>query len=118
MNITVRDVRDNLDAAIESARGIVMTDIKSSRLLYIKGMLFLALGFISGALLLLEHFSLERLVLLLVCVWAFSRAYYFAFYVIEHYVDEDYRFAGLFDFFEYALGYRGGSRRPQDSESS
>jgi len=30
-----------------------MADIKSARLLYIKGMLFLVLGFISGGLLLL-----------------------------------------------------------------
>jgi hypothetical protein len=111
-------LRNNLDASDPSARGIAMTDIKSTRLLYIKGMLFLALGFISAALLLLEHFSIERLVLLLVCIWAFSRAYYFAFYVVEHYADENYRFAGLFDFFKYAIGHKGGSRRDQDSEPS
>ena len=33
--------------------------------------------------------------LLAVSVWAFCRAYYFAFYVIERYVDPTYRFSGL-----------------------
>jgi hypothetical protein len=47
--------------------------------------------------------------LLLVAIWAFCRAYYFAFYVIEHYVDPAYRFSGLIDFFRYALsGNRSG----------
>ena len=41
--------------------------------------------------------------LLAVAVWAFARAYYFAFYVIEHYVDPGYRFSGLISFLRYAL---------------
>lgn len=39
----------------------------------------------------------------MITIWAFCRAYYFAFYVIEHYVDPHYRFAGLVDFLYYAL---------------
>ena len=39
-------------------------------------------------------------------VWAFCRAYYFAFYVIEHYVDGAYRFVGLWDFARYVMGRR------------
>jgi hypothetical protein len=35
-------------------------------------------------------------------IWSFARAYYFAFYVIEHYVDGSYRFAGLGDFFVWS----------------
>jgi len=41
--------------------------------------------------------------LLLVAVWSFCRAYYFAFYVIEHYVDPSYKFAGLTSFAMYLL---------------
>jgi hypothetical protein len=41
--------------------------------------------------------------LLLLAIWAFCRAYYFAFYVIEHYVDPEYRFSGLLDFCRYAI---------------
>ena len=39
--------------------------------------------------------------LLATCSWAFCRAYYFAFYVIEHYADPGYKFAGLVDFAKY-----------------
>jgi hypothetical protein len=39
-----------------------------------------------------------------------ARAYYFAFYVIQHYVDPGYRFSGLFSFLRYFLrSRRGGS---------
>ena len=46
---------------------------------------------------------LEILVLLVICIWASCRAYYFAFYVIEHYVDPDFRFSGLIDFGKYLM---------------
>ena len=38
-----------------------------------------------------------------VAIWAFCRAYYFAFYVIELYVDPGQRFAGLGSFVRHAL---------------
>lgn len=71
------------------------TDIKSPRLLWFKGLLFLVLGLISAVLLWLEQPSLRHAALLTLCVWAFCRAYYFAFYVIERYADPGFRFAGL-----------------------
>lgn len=33
--------------------------------------------------------------LFVLIAWASSRAYYFAFYVVQHYVDPSLRFAGL-----------------------
>lgn len=46
-------------------------------------------------------------------MWSAARLYYFMFYVIERYVDEDYRFSGLFDFARYLLrGPRPGAERP------
>ncbi len=83
-----------------------MTDIKSPRLLWIKGILFLLIGVVSSVLLLLESPSLKVGLLLALAVWAFCRAYYFAFYVIEHYADPGYRFAGLISFLGYALRRR------------
>lgn len=83
-----------------------MTDIKSPRLLWIKGILFLLIGVVSSVLLLLESPSLKVGLLLTLAVWAFCRAYYFAFYVIEHYADPGYRFAGLISFLGYALRRR------------
>jgi hypothetical protein len=32
---------------------------------------------------------------MIIAVWCFCRLYYFAFHVIEHYVDASYRFSGL-----------------------
>jgi hypothetical protein len=56
----------------------------------------------ASALLLVYAPKLEIALLLAIAVWSFSRAYYFAFYVIEHYIDDKFRFAGLFDFMKYA----------------
>ncbi|PTL84805.1 hypothetical protein [Vitiosangium sp. GDMCC 1.1324] len=76
-------------------------DIKSPRLLYLKAFLFVLLGLLASSLLLVENPSLRTAVLLAVAVWAFSRAYYFAFYVIQHYIDGSYRFSGLGSFLQY-----------------
>jgi hypothetical protein len=75
-----------------------MTDIQNPRLLYLKGALFLALGFLASAILLWEHPDAKTAALLAVAVWAFVRAYYFAFYVIEHYIDPGSKYAGLLSF--------------------
>lgn len=80
-----------------------MPDIKSPRLLYFKGLLMLLAGLLAAGLLLAEHPEWRTAVLLAITVWAFARAYYFAFYVIEHYVDPGFRFAGLLDFVKYLL---------------
>ena len=60
-----------------------------------KAFLFLFLGLLSGALLILERPTMKVAVLLMLALWSFCRCYYFAFYVIEHYVDPSYRFSGL-----------------------
>ena len=78
-------------------------DITSKRLLYVKGALFVALGLLASALLVAEHPSVSTVALLAIAVWAFARAYYFAFYVVQHYADPAFRFAGLWDFARYVL---------------
>ncbi len=83
-----------------------MTDIKSPALLYAKGLLMLAVGILASVLLLIDRFDLRSAILLAVAVWGFCRAYYFAFYVIQHYVDPKYRFAGLVDFMRYCANRR------------
>jgi hypothetical protein len=80
-----------------------MSDLKSPALIYAKGFLFLFAGCIAAALLLLEHPTLKAAALLGLAVWSFCRFYYFAFYVIEHYVDPGYKFAGLGSFGLYLL---------------
>jgi hypothetical protein len=88
-----------------------MTDITNVRLIYAKGLLFVCGGVLASALLLIERPQLKVAVLLAIAVWCFARAYYFCFYVIEHYVDSDYKFAGLFSFARYLM-----RRRPRRSD--
>ncbi len=83
-----------------------MSDIRSPKLLYAKGVLFLLLGILAAGLLLAERPTFKTALLLGIAVWAFARAYYFVFYVIGHYVDEDYKFAGLTSFLRYLLEKR------------
>ena len=84
----------------------VNRDITNPRLLYAKGMLFLTTGVLAALLLIQERPTFRVIVLLTLTVWCFARAYYFAFYVIEHYIDPQYRFAGLIDFARYVLRSR------------
>jgi len=81
-----------------------MPDLTNPKLIYLKGFLFLLAGLISAALVILEQPTLKLAALLALAIWCFARAYYFAFYVIQHYVDPSYRFAGLWDFAKYLTG--------------
>jgi len=78
-----------------------MADLKSKKLIYLKGFLFVFGGIMASLIILLEHPSWKVAAMLALAVWCFCRAYYFAFYVIEHYVDSSYKFAGLGSFVKY-----------------
>ena len=86
-----------------------MGDLKNPRWIYAKGMLFLVLGGLAAGGLLVLHPEWRTASLLALAVWAFSRFYYFAFNVIEHYVDPGFKFAGLGDFAVYLFRRRRGS---------
>ena len=73
-------------------------DLRSPRLIIAKGFLFLLTALLSAGLLLAEVPHGKVALLLAITVWSACRFYYFAFYVIEHYVDREYRFAGLISF--------------------
>src|SRR5262245_5576377 len=90
-----------------------MSDITNPKLLYAKGLLFLLTGLAAGGLIIAERPSWKVAALLAVAIWCFCRSYYFAFYVIEHYVDPGYRFAGLWDFARYALGRKRPDNAPE-----
>lgn len=83
-----------------------MSDITSPGWLYAKGGLFILLGIAASALILLECPSLKVALLLGLAVWSFARAYYFAFYVIEHYIDPGFKFSGLGALARYLLRRR------------
>lgn len=83
-----------------------MTDITNPKLLWTKGILFLVLALGASALLLIEAASVKVAALLAVAIWAFCRSYYFAFYVVERYVDPGYKFSGLASLVLYVVRRR------------
>ncbi len=78
-----------------------MKNLTDARWIKLKGLLFLVLGLMSSALITLALPEWKTVLLLIITIWAFCRFYYFAFYVIEHYVDGRYRFTGLWSFVIY-----------------
>jgi len=87
-----------------------MKDITNPKWIKLKGLLFLFAGIISSLLLIFEHPDFKTALLLALSIWCFCRCYYFAFYVIEHYVDPAYKFSGLLSFIRFNLG----KKRKQD----
>lgn len=78
-----------------------MRDLQSRGLIWLKALLFLVIGSVCSALILIEFPSWYLLLLLGLAIWSFCRAYYFAFYVIEHYLDPSFRYSGLFSMLKY-----------------
>jgi hypothetical protein len=83
-----------------------MNDLTSPTWIKVKGILFLLLGFSAAALLILENPGWKTAGLLALTIWCFCRFYYFAFYVIEKYVDSGYKFSGLWSFVGYLVRNR------------
>ena len=72
--------------------------------------LFLLLGGLAAGFVLAETPSLRIAALLAITIWSFCRAYYFAFYVIEHYIDSGFKFSGLGAFVRYVWRRRTQQR--------
>jgi hypothetical protein len=83
-----------------------MKDLRNPKLMWLKGILFLAIGLAAAGMVWLETRTLGNAVLLVLAIWAFCRAYYFAFYVLERYVDPQFRFAGLISLVRYLAQHR------------
>lgn len=84
-------------------------DLTDPRWIKLKGALFLVAGLFAALLLLAERPTWWAAMLLGITVWSFCRAYYFAFYVVERYLDPGvYRFSGLGSLLRYWWGRRGG----------
>lgn len=80
-----------------------MKNLTSATWIKAKGILFLLLGLLSATLLFVAHPTLRTSLLMITAVWSFCRFYYFAFHVIEHYVDPSYQFSGLLSFARYLI---------------
>jgi hypothetical protein len=80
-----------------------MTDLTNPKWMWLKAILMLVIGLTAATLLLSVRFAWSTLLLLALVIWSFCRSYYFAFYVIEHYIDPRFKFSGLLSFLRYAL---------------
>lgn len=78
-----------------------MKDLTNPTWIKVKGLLFLVSGILASVLLIAGNPGWRTVLLLALAVWCFCRAYYFAFYVIEHYVDPGFKFSGLMAFVKY-----------------
>ena len=83
-----------------------MKDLTNPFWIKFKGGLFLLLGMMAAVMLMIDNPTWKDAGLLILALWCFCRAYYFAFYVIEHYADPGYKFSGLFSFLKYLLTRR------------
>jgi hypothetical protein len=83
-----------------------MRDLINPKWMYVKAVLLLVGGALSGFLILLESPSLQNALLLCIAIGCFARAYYFAFYVMQRYVDPAFRFSGIGAFVVYLLRKR------------
>ena len=81
--------------------GCGVRNLIDSRMIYLKGILFLSILLCSVFVILVENFSWKLFVLLGLVIWSSARLYYLMFYVIEKYVDPDYRFSGIISFVKY-----------------
>ena len=82
-------------------------DIKDKKLLHAKGFLFLLLGLMSAAVIIIESQNIRTVLLLITAIWAFCRFYYYLFYVLEKYIGRDQKYAGILDALKYLLRRRG-----------
>ena len=80
-----------------------MRDLIDIKWMYAKAALFVAIGILSVILIISEHPSAKLALLLLMAIWSFCRAYYFAFYVVERYIDPKMKFSGLIMFLRYLI---------------
>ena len=83
-----------------------MKDLTNPFWIKLKGLLFLLIGLAAAILIFLDNLKWQTAVLLVTAIWSFCRFYYFAFYVIEKYVDPNYKFSGLISFARYLLKRR------------
>lgn len=78
-----------------------MKDLTNPSWIKVKGLLFLLIGIAASVLVFLDDPTWKTVLLLALAIWGFCRFYYFAFYVIEKYVDPGYKFSGLVSFVKY-----------------
>ena len=78
-------------------------DLVNPKWIYFKAIGFILIAFLCAMGLLMRSMRIETAVLIILLVWASARAYYFFFYVIEKYIDPEFKFAGLGSVLRYLI---------------
>lgn len=86
-------------------------DLSSPALLWLKALLFVLTGTTAAVLLIWRSPSWTTALLVVVCVFGFSHAYYFCFYVLERYLGRSQRVSGLGAGVTILLGRRDDGAR-------
>jgi hypothetical protein len=74
---------------------ILGRDLQDPKWMCFKAIGFVVIGLFACTFILLAIPRWDIAAYLALAIWSFARAYYFAFYVIERYVDPTYRFDGI-----------------------
>ncbi len=83
-----------------------MKDLSNPFWIKLKGILFLLIGIVATVMVFVDNLKWQTAILLALAIWSFCRFYYFAFYVIEKFVDSSFKFSGLISFAKYLLRRR------------
>jgi hypothetical protein len=83
-----------------------MKDLSHPLWMKLKALLFLIIGIACAVFIYLENPVWRTVVYLALMIWSFCRLYYFAFYVIEKYIDPTYKFSGLYSAIKYLFHRR------------
>lgn len=101
----------------------MLGNLKSKKLIVIKGLLFGVCVLLSAVALLLQSLSWQTAALIALLVWSSARLYYFLFYVLQTYVDPSLKYDGLWAMLSLLLARKRerdrssgseGARRPQE----
>ena len=87
--------------------------------IYVKGLMFLLILVASSVLNVFTEDVFHRVLLTLFIIWSASRLYYFMFYVIEHYIDDSYKFSSVYACLRYLITRRGKNAaiNPSDKDA-
>jgi hypothetical protein len=80
-----------------------MRNLTNPKVIALKGLLFLLLALLSAGVLFSDRPTVKNGLLLILVAWSSARFYYFTFYVMEHYVDSEFRFSGLISLARYLI---------------
>ena len=83
-----------------------MKDLSNPFWIKLKGILFLLIGIVATVMVFVDNLKWQTAILLALAIWSFCRFYYFAFYVIEKFVDSSFKLSGLISFAKYLLRRR------------